>query len=63
MHFLNNNSKDKMKNKLSMKLSQKLLLTEKYTMSWLNILALLTCERANMPPRSNALAAGTLRLC
>ena len=52
-----------MKNRLSIKLSQKLLLTEKYTMSWLNILALLTCERANMPPRSNALAAGTLRLC
>ena len=52
-----------MKNRLSIKLSQKLLLTEKYTMSWENIPALLTCQRAKMPPRSNALAAGALRLC
>ena len=52
-----------MKNRLSIKLSQKLLLTEKYTMSWKNIPALLTCERANMLPRSNVLAVGALRLC
>ena len=39
-----------MKNRLSIKLSQKPLLTEKYTMSWENIPALLTCQRAKMPP-------------
>ena len=50
-----------MKNRLSIKLCQKNLLTEKKnTMSWENIAASLTCGRAKMPPRSLELAAGAI---
>ena len=50
-----------MKNRLSIKLCQKNLLTEKKnTMSWENIAASLTCGRAEMLPRSLALAAGAI---
>ena len=47
--------KDKIKNRLSIKLRQKNLLAEKNTMSWENIPASLTCGRAKMPPRWLAL--------
>ena len=47
--------KDKMKNRLSIKLRQKNLLTEKNTMRWENIPASPTCRRAKMPPRWLAL--------
>ena len=49
-----------MKNRLSITLRQKNLLTEKNTMSWENILASLTCGKANMPPRSLVVAAGAI---
>ena len=50
-----------MKNRLSIKLCQKSLLTEtknKKTMSWENISASRTCGKAKMAPCSLALAAG-----
>ena len=49
-----------MKNRLSITLRQKNLLTEKNTMSWENILASLTCGKAKMPPRSLVVAAGAI---
>ena len=47
--------KDKIKNRLNIKLYQKNLLTEKNTMSWENVPGSLTSGRAKMPPRWLAL--------
>ena len=49
-----------MKKRLSIKLCQKNILTEKNRMSWENIPASFTGGRATIPPRPLALATGAI---